>query len=142
MTFLLGGRLSSPCCSSKEVTFSYTEQTRSILSPHDIWVWGSMKEVMLMGSLARAGVLCSNPSWLSPAQTHNSHLHSLILQGLWRTRGHCCHCFLKMVDPTAAWAQPCSSAQFVDKEHGANSVPSGLDRSCVQVVSWLKVLVV
>lgn len=74
VTFLLGGRLSSPCCSSKEVTFSYTEQTRSILSPHDIWVWGGMKEVMLMGSLARAGVLCSNRSWLSPAQTHNTHL--------------------------------------------------------------------
>lgn len=35
---------------------------------------------------------------------------TLILQELRRTRGHCCHCVLKTADPTAAWAQPCSTA--------------------------------
>lgn len=66
--------------------------------------------------LGGPGVLCWNPDLLLPAPSPNGHLHSLNLQGLWRPGGHCCHCFLKMVDPAAAWAQPCSTAQSVDKE--------------------------
>ena len=82
MTFLRGRRLSSSCCSSQDMIFSCTEQTRSIHSPCDVEVWVRGKEAMLTGSLARSGILCSNSSLLLTAQPHHSHLHSLILQGL------------------------------------------------------------
>lgn len=127
ITFL-GGRLSNPHCrNEEETTLSCTQQIRSILSPPSIWVWGSMNEVMLMGALVRGrGFLCWNPDLLLPAPSPNGHLHSLNLQGLWRPGGHCCHCFLKMVDPAAAWAQPCSTAQFVDKEQMPTVFQPGL----------------
>lgn len=117
--FLLAGRLRNPCCGSREeIIFSCTEQMSSILSPHDIWIWGGGHEWgHADGNRGKGpGVLCRNPNLLLPVpapkviSTHSS------CGDFGGPGGHCCHCFLKTVDPAAAWAQPCSPAQWVDKE--------------------------
>lgn len=119
ITFLLGGRLRNPCWSSKEeMIFSCTGQMSFLLSPHDIWVLAGHEWSKAGGSNGKGlGVLCWNPNLLLPAQPPKSspliHLAGT-LEG--REAIVVIHCFLKTMDPTAAWAQPCSPAQCVDKE--------------------------
>lgn len=103
--------------------------------------WGSMSEARQLGAMARGWVSSAKILTCFCQPSPQSHLTYSSCRDFGGPGGYCCHYFLKTVDPTAAWAQPCSSAQC-RQGAGANSVPIRLDRCCVQAVSWLKVLIV
>lgn len=144
ITFLLGRRLRNLCCGSKEeMIFSCTEQISSILCPHDIWVWGGGHEWgSADGNNGRAWV--SSPKILTCfcQPSHQSHLHLLILQGLWRARRPLLSLLFEDGGPLSSLGSALLPSTVCRQGAGANSVPTRLDRSCVQVVSGLKVLVV
>lgn len=106
ITFLLGGRLRNPCGSSREEMI-FPAQSRwapsSAPTASGSGVGGT-SEAMLMGTVARGWVssaeiltcFCQpDPKVIS---THSS------CGDFGGPGGHCCHCFLKTVDPAVAWA--------------------------------------
>lgn len=143
ITFL-GGRLSNPRCrNEEETTFSCTQQIRSILSPPNIWVWGSMNEVMLMGAHWSGAGVPLLKSWLafaSPVPQRSSPLTQLA--GTLEARRPLLPLLFEDGGPRSSLGSALLHSTVCRQGADANSVPTRLDWSCVKVVSCLKVLVV
>lgn len=88
ITFLLGGRLRNPCGSSREEMI-FPAQSRwapsSAPTASGSGVGGT-SEAMLMGTVARGWVSSAEILTCFCQPGPQSHLHSLILRGLWRAR--------------------------------------------------------